>query len=676
MLIMKTSILTWREKTGVGGYDNIYLLTKLSSSGLGNVKSRQPIHLGLIIDRSDSMKGKKIERTKEAAIQFINWLTRRDYICLITYDTECEVITPHIPLTDKQSVMQSIQMIQTGETTNLSGGWIMGLTELIINYEKNHFHHVILLTDGLANRGVTDHEKLITIGGKYHEKGVRTTTLGFGNDFDEDLLKSIADHSGGRFYYVENPEDIRKAFHSEFGELSSIVGQNLVIDFESKEEVVDVYSDFPGEVKKNSFRLRPGDIFADDVKQILWRIQVPCDMSRDEVIGSLKVSYTSVVSDMEPFLEEIQIVETAKSQEYEMQVNEVKQELWLVNSAKLKLEAVILSENGDFSKAKKILQEHIDKSDELRMQSNLVEFEKKRLIELSGKLKSSNGLHGTRKAVVHEAYSMRQKREGYAIEPGVVIVEDTLDPDMPEMNAECEAKFSSVMKSNGYSNDSINDACVVLNELLSNAIKHGCKDRTVDKVIVSCRVARSYVRIKVKDPGPGFDYEKVLEEINEAPEEVKDRGNGLRLVKRLCMRFHFSENGSCVEAVVMKSKLHAESFIALESNGDLLLDDIAVVKLSGRIQYNNEYSIGRKLNELINHSYFKIIIDLSQVTYIDSFGLGFLLRYSRTINQNPNGAFIASSSTPWIQQLFQHVGISHIIKIFDTVEDAIQYLRE
>lgn len=98
---MNISLLTYLEREGTRGGGYLYVLVKLDSSGLGKGQTRNPIHLALVLDRSGSMAGKKLDLTKEAACRFINMLTRRDFISIIAYDTSSQVVCPHTLLIDK-----------------------------------------------------------------------------------------------------------------------------------------------------------------------------------------------------------------------------------------------------------------------------------------------------------------------------------------------------------------------------------------------------------------------------------------------------------------------------------------------------------------------------------------------------------------------------------------------
>lgn len=236
---------------------------------------RPPIHLALVLDRSGSMAGQKLELTKRAATYFMQWLTRRDFLTVITYDDTVDVLVPHTPLTGKQMVAAKIDSIQSGGQTNLSGGWMRGLSELHEHRQPGHLLRLILLTDGQANAGITAPAQLAEIAGKNREREIATTAIGFGAGFDETLLKSIAERGGGRFHFVAEAEGMGKAFQDEFGELATIVAQNVELEVAINDgvSVVDVVSDLPHEKVDRRLKIALDDARAGDVRQVLLKLR-------------------------------------------------------------------------------------------------------------------------------------------------------------------------------------------------------------------------------------------------------------------------------------------------------------------------------------------------------------------------------------------------------------------
>jgi hypothetical protein len=88
----------------------------------------------------------------------------------------------------------------------------------------------LLLTDGLANVGITDPAQLAHHAAELRARGVSTSTFGVGNDFDERLLQELADAGGGHFYYIADAPQIRDAITSEVGETLEVVARDVTLE--------------------------------------------------------------------------------------------------------------------------------------------------------------------------------------------------------------------------------------------------------------------------------------------------------------------------------------------------------------------------------------------------------------------------------------------------------------
>jgi Ca-activated chloride channel homolog len=255
---------------------DVHVLVRLEFPVASGSTQRPPLHLALILDRSGSMDGEKLELTRRSAVYFMNWLTRRDFLSVVTYSEDVDLLVPHAALTDKRAIAARIDGIVPEGNTNLSCGWLRGLSELETHLGPGDLHRAILMTDGLANAGLTDAAKLQEIATAFREKGIATTTVGFGLDFDEKLLKALAVAGGGRFHYVREAEGLAQAFQEEFGELVTMVAQNLELRVElgPSTSLAEVLTDLPVERADKVLKVRLGDVRAGDARQFLFRVRV------------------------------------------------------------------------------------------------------------------------------------------------------------------------------------------------------------------------------------------------------------------------------------------------------------------------------------------------------------------------------------------------------------------
>jgi Ca-activated chloride channel family protein len=176
------------------------------------------------------MNGEPLHAAKDAAAQFVQYLGPQDLISVVAFDDE--VITMADPGACQPEaiahVMRAIQSIPPGGTTNLSGGWLKGRHHVESNTVEG-VNRILLLTDGLANQGITDPDKLRLMTEAARRKGITTTCIGFGPHFNEDLLQAMADAGGGNFWYVESHDQMGPIFEEEIEGLVSLAAQNVEV---------------------------------------------------------------------------------------------------------------------------------------------------------------------------------------------------------------------------------------------------------------------------------------------------------------------------------------------------------------------------------------------------------------------------------------------------------------
>jgi Ca-activated chloride channel family protein len=189
---------------------------------------RAPINVALVLDRSGSMSGTPLEAAKEAAARFASFLTPQDRLSIVVFDDGVDTIFGPAPGGDSSAV-EAISRVYPGGSTNLSGGWLKGRT-LVEKAKVEGTNRVVLLTDGQANVGVVEPAKLVGLAQRAQSLSVSTTCVGFGAQFNEDLLEQMARAGGGNYWYVEADDQMAGIFEGEIEGLVALAAQNVEIE--------------------------------------------------------------------------------------------------------------------------------------------------------------------------------------------------------------------------------------------------------------------------------------------------------------------------------------------------------------------------------------------------------------------------------------------------------------
>jgi Ca-activated chloride channel family protein len=236
---------------------------------------RPPLNLALVLDRSGSMaEGKKMPFAREAAVFAVQQLLPTDRVGVTLFDDVVEVLVPGGPAADKPGLVRRIQQVQPRGSTNLHGGWAEGGRQAEAGLVPGGVNRVLLLSDGLANVGVVDPNTIAAEARGLAARGVGTTTMGVGTDYNEDLLEAMALAGDGRYYYIESPVQLVDIFQTELQGLMDTLGQKVSLGLEPMDgaAVADVLNDLE---KAPTGRLMLPNLVVDMPVLVVIRLKLP-----------------------------------------------------------------------------------------------------------------------------------------------------------------------------------------------------------------------------------------------------------------------------------------------------------------------------------------------------------------------------------------------------------------
>lgn len=211
--------------------EHALVVIKATGQQLGR---RAPINVCLCIDRSGSMEGEPLEYVKRACEFVVDMLEPNDILSIVTFEEQVDVLMPARRVVNKGLVKEHIRRLEVGNTTNLYDGLMAGCMQIaaVQAHTPGYVSRVLLLTDGEPTAGLKDFASIVQQVAQQKSQGISITALGFGNEYNEELMAGIARRSGGNYYYIQRPDLLPEVFRRELETLMTIVAKNVRVRFQ------------------------------------------------------------------------------------------------------------------------------------------------------------------------------------------------------------------------------------------------------------------------------------------------------------------------------------------------------------------------------------------------------------------------------------------------------------
>jgi Ca-activated chloride channel homolog len=287
MLLM--NIQTDRALVPAGATVVRYLVVTVTAPSRPRRAERPSVHIALVLDRSGSMGGRKLDLAKKAVGHAVQLLNERDRLAVVCYDDQIETLLGATAASAeaKTLAVERLRAIDARGSTDLCGGWLRGAQELESGAPASNddvIRRVLLLSDGLANVGETNPAALAQHATPLLARGITTSTFGLGADFDEELMSNLSASGGGHFYFIEKPVQISDFFLSEIGEALEVVARDARVVIAGAPGIeISCLNEFPVERRSGGdVSIRLGDLTSE--QEVTTIIGVRCTAG---AIGSM-----------------------------------------------------------------------------------------------------------------------------------------------------------------------------------------------------------------------------------------------------------------------------------------------------------------------------------------------------------------------------------------------------
>jgi Ca-activated chloride channel family protein len=288
-----------------------------------------PLNLCLVLDHSGSMNGRPLEAVKKAAIHLVERLNPGDRISVVAFDHRAKVLVKNQEIDDLDQIVKQIKRLSADGGTAIDEGLKLGIEE-VAKGKQDNVSQIFLLTDGENEHG--DNKRCLKLAELATSYKITLNGLGFGANWNQDVLEQIADAGGGTLSYIERPEQAVDEFSRLFERAQSVQLTNayLLLSLMPKVRLAELKPiaqvapetiELPVQQEGDKFVVRLGDLMTDAERVILANLYIGQLSQGRQTIAKLQVRYDDPAEGKEGLLSEVVPVEAEAQGVYQPAIN-------------------------------------------------------------------------------------------------------------------------------------------------------------------------------------------------------------------------------------------------------------------------------------------------------------------------------------------------------------------
>ena len=360
---------TWSRSTILTNEPNeLFLQVDLRAKDIGT-KHRPRVTTMIVLDRSGSMDGDKIEKTKLATLQAFKSLNAKDTIGIISYSNHAQVnLRPTLKKNlSTAKIQKTLDGIYPAGGTNISDGIRLAIDLLEEPQTEALYRRILLISDGHATKGETSVIKLEKLASLAKQKGISISAIGVGNQYSEDLMMALSQNGGGNYYHVRRTKSIEHTLSQEMSKTKKVLAQDVRFEFSVPPEFhLEKIFGYKHKDLGNKIVVYLGDLSSAEKRKFIAKINYePRVKSSNRLICTMKLQYDSLFTNQSRSHEEETELKLSRDIQQVKASTEprVLEQVEKVRLAEIRRQAAIEFETGNYNRAKLRLRQALKKAD-------------------------------------------------------------------------------------------------------------------------------------------------------------------------------------------------------------------------------------------------------------------------------------------------------------------------